>query len=127
MYQPPAERLLRKVLTDDVYDALVASLPDDDVDAESAARAECLLALRHSLSVLGMRILDGGGLSKMVGHGDFQEELAGPISVQHARKALYTQAMELIQDLIPDDEDEDNEFSGNGFSLMATDPHETYF
>lgn len=132
LYQPIAEKELRALLTTDVYDALVTALPDDDVDAESAARAECLLALRHSLTVLGMRLLDDGGISKMIGHGDFQEELAGQMSVAKAKDMLYAQAMEFIKDLIPDStaltaDELALQFEGNGFALTAVEPHDPYF
>lgn len=125
-YQPIAERELRTKLTDATYDALETALPGNDVDAESAARAECLLALHHSIQVLGFRVVDNGGLAKHFGLGDYAGELLSPFQIGKLKQSIYAQAMELISKSLPgldtifeNEADQKAQYQGIGFGFTA--------
>lgn len=132
-YQPVAEKDLRALLTDAVYDALVADLPGNDVDALSAARAECLLALHHSITILGFRVVDDGGLAKHFGMGEYAGELLSPFQIGQLKRTIHAQALEAIRHKIPANaidgtifktqDDLDAQFQGNGFGLTAVGPN----
>jgi len=129
LYQPIAERDLRALLTDTIYDALVTDLPGNGVDALSAARAECLLALHHSITILGFRVVDDGGLAKHFGLGEYAGELLSPFQIGKLKNNIYAQALEAIRHLVPastidgaifkTQADLDAQFQGNGFGITA--------
>lgn len=117
IYQKRAERLLREKLTDTVYDDLEQALPDD-ADAGLAKQAEAFLALHYSLTPLNLRVADNGGLLRLVGHGDYQEELMSPQQLDRVKAQIYNMAMDLIGDLLPS-ANPDDQFAGNGFGITV--------
>ncbi len=127
-YQPAAERKLRQLLGTDQYDELVAALPGD-VDAKSAALAECLLALHLSAQILGFRAVDDGGLARTIGAGDYETELMSPRQTAELAQLIYGKALEAIRHLIPDiaiddtifktQADVDAQWQGEGFGFTA--------
>lgn len=132
-YQPRAEKELRALITDDVYDTMVTDLPGDDADAlnaKQAAFAEALLALHHSISVLGFRVADEGGLVKSFGMGEYEGQLLSPFQIGQLEKKIYGKAMEAIREFMPaladvftDEADQKAQYQGNGFGITATEPN----
>lgn len=132
-FQPRAEKELRGLLTDSVYDELVTDLPGDDaaaLNAQQAAFAEALLALHHSLSVLGFRIADEGGLVSSFGMGEYEGQLLSPYHLAKLEQKIYAKAIEAIADLRPslsdlftDEKDREAQYQGNGFGMTAVGPN----
>lgn len=119
-YHPQAKKDLKGLIGADTYDTLEDGLPSGE-DSQIAARAEALLALHHSMTVLNMRPADNGGLLRLVGHGDYQEELMSPQQLDRVKSQLYAMVMDLIGDFLPalDEEDSEQQFIGKGFGITA--------
>lgn len=132
-FQPRAEKELRALITDDVYDGMITDLPGDDaaaLNAKQAAFAEALLALHHSISVLGFRVADEGGLVKSFGMGDYEGQLLSPFQIGQLEKKIYGKAMQSIREFMPtlselftNENDRQAQYQGVGFGITATDPN----
>lgn len=117
IYQKRAERQLRSKLTAATYEELEQALPDDAA-AELAQQAEAFLALHYSLTPLNLRVADNGGLLRLVGHGDYQEELMSPNQLEQVKAQIYAMAMDLIADMVPA-ADAGKQFIGAGFGVTV--------
>lgn len=112
-----ASQQMKDWLTADVY----GEIDDEHTNYDEARQAESLLALSFALPQLNMRFSDLGGLSKIVGlDSQTSEELMSFFQVKRYQEELRKQAFQLIESLVPDLDDDPDQFSSGGFSIHGS-------
>ena len=108
-YMAEAERRMRALLTDDLYDELDADDYVDTVgDKAKLARAEAFIALAEMIPVMNIRVNpNDGGIVQSVGFGESKNTL---LTVDEAQKlaAMFLDKANAILDEYIEPEDEDD-------------------
>lgn len=111
-----AEKRLRELVSDDTYDEIKGDPEHDDYDA--LQRAESLLCFFYGVQFVNLRPTELGGFSKIIGYGDQQtEQLMSHRELLSYRSKIYGMALELIEDLLPDLDDEAESYDAGPFSV----------
>lgn len=104
-----AETWMRKIIGDTTYDDL-STRHKADPDRQRATRAESLLSVYFAMPVLNLRPTDRGGFVKATGidqgPNQSRNELMGINEMERYRYKIYRQAMELIEDMILQEDDD---------------------
>ena len=100
-YASRAERAVRQVVTDEVYDEITAR-DTGDVDRQDLVTAEATLAYAYALTLLNLRVTDKGGLVRAIGWDQTRQELMTPYQVKRLQRELIESARALIRPLGPE-------------------------
>lgn len=101
-----AEGRLRVLLSGATYEEVAGKAPGNS-DYQALLRAESLLSLYFGFVFLNLRPTDLGGFSKMIGYGgETSEALMSARELNSYRQGIYGMAVELIEHLRPDIDEE---------------------
>ena len=118
-YIGPAEKQMRRLITDAVYDDYSAR-PADDPDRVRAVQCESFLTCFYAFPFLNLRPTTKGGFVKATGFDQNRNELMSKYELDRYRHEYYKRALALIEDEIDNAlGDEPVEIPGAGFSFSA--------